>query len=87
MQIKIDHSLATQIVNTVKDVCGQDVNFMISPGLFLPALIRKELELSTKSGRKLQPQEILSKYLLTIASTAVRKGLICRFTITSLYWL
>ena len=73
MQIKIDHSLATQIVNTVKDVCGQELILLISPGLFLPALIRKELELSTKSDRKLQPQEILSKYLLTIASTAVKR--------------
>lgn len=87
MQIKIDHSLATQIVNTVKDVCGQDVNFIDQSGIIFASTNPKELELSTKSGRKLQPQEILSKYLLTIASTAVRKELICRFTITSLYWL
>ena len=33
MQIKIDHSLATQIVNTVKDVCGQDVNFIDQSGI------------------------------------------------------
>ena len=74
MQIKIDHSLATQIVNTVKDVCGQDVNFIDQSGIIF-------------ASTNPQPQEILSKYLLTIASTAVRKGLICRFTITSLYWL
>ena len=33
MQIKIDHSFATQIVNTVKDVCGQDVNFIDQSGI------------------------------------------------------
>lgn len=87
MQIKIDHSLATQIVNTVKDVCGQDVNFIDQSGIIFASTNPERVELSTKSGRKLQPQEILSKYLLTIASTAVRRGLICRFTITSLYWL
>lgn len=39
MQIKIDHSLATQIVNTVKDVCGQDVNFIDQSGLVLAKII------------------------------------------------
>ena len=33
MQIKIDQSLAMQIVNTVKDVCGQDINFIDQSGI------------------------------------------------------
>ena len=33
MLSSIDHDLAQQIVNTVKDVCGHDVNFIDCSGI------------------------------------------------------
>ena len=39
---KIDRTLAAQFVNTVKDVCGRDVNLSTSMALSLPVRTRKE---------------------------------------------
>ena len=33
--MKLDKSLAFQVVNTIKDTCGQDINFIDKQGMIL----------------------------------------------------
>ena len=41
---KIDRTLAAQVVNTVKDVCGRDVNFINQYGIIMKSAIRQPLQ-------------------------------------------
>ena len=52
MQIKIDHSLAMQIVNTVKDVCGQDINFIDQSGIIFASTNPKRIGAFHEIGQK-----------------------------------
>ena len=52
MQIKIDHSLAMQIVNTVKDVCGQDINFIDQSGIIFASTNSKRIGTFHEVGQK-----------------------------------
>lgn len=52
MQIKIDHSLAMQIVNTVKDVCGQDINFIDQSGIIFASTNPKRIGTFHEIGQK-----------------------------------
>ena len=52
MQIKIDQSLAMQIVNTVKDVCGQDINFIDQSGIIFASTNPKRIGTFHEIGQK-----------------------------------
>ncbi len=52
MQVKIDHSLAMQIVNTVKDVCGQDINFIDQSGVIFASTNQKRIGTFHEIGQK-----------------------------------
>lgn len=43
MTVKIDKKTAKQIVNTVKDVCGQDINFINKQGIIYASTIEERL--------------------------------------------
>lgn len=48
----IDQSLAQQIVDTVKDVCGQDINFIEPSGVILASTNRKRVGTFHEVGQK-----------------------------------
>lgn len=58
----IDQSLAQQIVDTVKDVCGQDINFIEPSGIILASTNRKRVgmfhEIGQKAASTLMPIEV-----------------------------
>lgn len=58
----IDQSLAQQIVDTVKDVCGQDINFIEPSGTILASTNKKRVgmfhEIGQKAASTLTPIEV-----------------------------
>ena len=52
MITQIDQFLATQIVNTVKDVCGQDINFINKSGIIFASTNPKRIETYHEIGHK-----------------------------------
>ena len=83
MQIKIDQSLAMQIVNTVKDVCGQDINFIDQSGIIFASTNPNRIGTFHEIGQNPLPPGILLRYLPITVSMVARTALICQSTIIS----
>lgn len=59
----ISHTLAQQIVNTIKDVCSYDINFINPSGLLSPVPILPESEPFMRLDERLLPRALRSKWL------------------------
>lgn len=69
MLTQIDQPLATQIVNTVKDVCGQDINFIHKSGIIFSSTNPKRIgtyhEIGHKVARTNQTIEVFPNDIFT----------------------
>ena len=70
----ISHTLAQQIVNTIKDVCSYDINFINSSGTIIASTNSARIGAFHEIGRKAAVQEPAR------VST-------CLFTMKTVFWL
>ena len=81
--MKLDKSLAFQVVNTIKDTCGQDINFIDKQGMIFatPTGLVRFMPSVTKPPR----QNRQSKFFQMMIFPEHKKGSICHSIITAVF--
>ena len=82
--MKLDKSLAFQVVNTIKDTCGQDINFIDKQGMIF-ASTNAELVRFMPSVTKPPRQNRQSKFFQMMIFPEHKKGSICHSIITAVF--
>ena len=83
-KMKLDKSLAFQVVNTIKDTCGQDINFIDKQGMIF-ASTNAGLVRFMPSVTKPPRQNRQSKFFQMMIFPEHKKGSICHSIITAVF--
>lgn len=86
MSTSIKRDLAQQIVQTVKDVCGKDVNFIDSSGVIFASTQEERLNTYHEIGRKVAQSGRTIEVKPKSSSPVPNPALTCRCTTTRPWW-
>ena len=80
-KMKLDKSLAFQVVNTIKDTCGQDINFIDKQGMIFASTNADRIGTFHAIGHKAAQ----SKFFQMMIFPEHKKGSICHSIITAVF--
>ena len=84
-KMKLDKSLAFQVVNTIKDTCGQDINFIDKQGMIFASTNADRIGTFHAIGHKPPRQNRQSKFFQMMIFPEHKKGSICHSIITAVF--
>ena len=82
----ISHTLAQQIVNTIKDVCSYDINFINPSGTIIASTNSARIGTFHEIGRKAAATGVQSKWLNPKILPGHGRESICPFIMRTTFW-
>ena len=83
--MKLDKSLAFQVVNTIKDTCGQDINFIDKQGMIFASTNADRIGTFHAIGHKAAQTEQTIEVFQMMIFPDHKKGSICHSIITAVF--
>lgn len=84
-KMKLDKSLAFQVVNTIKDTCGQDINFIDKQGMIFASTNANRIGTFHAIGHKAAQTEQTIEVFQMMIFPEHKKGSICHSIITAVF--
>ena len=84
-KMKLDKSLAFQVVNTIKDTCGQDINFIDKQGMIFASTNVDRIGTFHAIGHKAAQTEQTIEVFQMMIFPEHKKGSICHSIITAVF--